>query len=346
MLKAQATARYSGWIFTVALAALLVPWSLVRAGRAIHESRAADPQGQVEIFNIAGKLQVMGWDRSEVEVSGTADDGVEGVEVTGSGGRTSIHVVTRSEHLWGSGGEAHLIVHVPAKSSLMATLVSSNVEVKGVLGDLKVQSVSGDVSGETGGDLRAATVSGNVRMQAPGAKSIEIRTISGDIQLSGGGGEADISTVSGTAKLELTELSNGRFKSVSGDMTVALALAPDGRIESESVSGDVALNFAAMPAAEFDVQTFSGDIKNCFGPKPTDTRYGPGSRLQFTNGEGHGHVRINTKSGDVRLCVKGASHANTHVSALELAQVRPMRPRVQNVGLQVRGVRLVLPYVY
>jgi len=343
MSKAQSKARRSGWIIIVALAALVAPWSLVQAGRSIHESRAAEPQGEVEIFNLAGKVEVEGWDRSEVEVSGTADDGVDRVDVTGSGRRTSIHVVTRSAHLWGSDGEAHLIVHVPAKSSLMVTLVSSDFEVKGVVGDLKVQSVSGQVSGEAGGDVRAATVSGNVRMKAPGAKSIEIRTISGDIQLTGGGGEVDINTVSGTAKLELADLSNGRFKSISGDIAVALSLAADGRIESESVSGDVTLKFAAMPAAEFDVQSFSGDIKNCFGPKPMQSRYGPGSRLQFMNGAGHGYVRINTKSGDARLCVKGMPDANTHASALELAQARPP---ARDVVWHVRGVRVVLPYVY
>ena len=151
MSKAQSKARYRGWIIIAALAALVVPWSLVQAGRPIHESRAADPQGEVEIFNLAGKVEVEGWDRSEVEVGGTADDGVDRVDVTGSGRRTSIHVVTRSAHLWGSDGEANLIVHVPAKSSLMVTLVSSDFEVKGVLGDLKVQSVSGKVSGEAGG---------------------------------------------------------------------------------------------------------------------------------------------------------------------------------------------------
>lgn len=343
MSKAQPKIRRSGWIIIFALAALIVPWSLVQAGRGIHESRTADPQGEVEIFNLAGKVEVEGWDRGDVEVGGTADDGVDRVDVSGSGRRTSIHVVTRSAHLWGAGGEAHLIVHVPAKSSLTVTLVSSDFEVKGVLGDLKVQSVSGNVKGEAGGDIRLATVSGNVHMKAPRAKSIEVRTISGDIQLTGGGGEADINTVSGTAMLELADLSNGRFKSISGDMTVALSLAPDGRLESESVSGDVNLKFAAMPAAEFDVQTFSGGIKNCFGPKPMDSRYGPGSRLQFMNGEGHGHVRINTKSGDARLCVKGMTDENAHSSALELAQTRAP---VQDVVWHVRGVRVVLPYVY
>jgi hypothetical protein len=90
------------------------------------------------------------------------------------------------------------------------------------------------------------------------------------------------------------------------------------------------LKFAAAPAAEFDVQSFSGDIRNCFGPKPMESRYGPGSRLEFKNGEGHAHVRVNTKSGDVRLCAKGMS--SSRVSMLSLAQWRK--------------VRLVVPYVY
>src|ERR1700678_4302060 len=158
----------------------------------------------------------------------------------------------------------------------------------------------------------------------------------------GGGGDADINTVSGDATLELSDLANGRFKSVSGDMTVALSLAPDARIEGESVSGDVALKFAAMPAAEFDVQSFSGGIKNCFGPKPMESRYGPGSRLQFKNGEGHAHVRVNTKSGDVQLCVKGMSPA--HVSELPMKRSNEVA-RLNEVRM-VRAARIVVPYVY
>jgi DUF4097 and DUF4098 domain-containing protein YvlB len=173
-------------------------------------------------------------------------------------------------------------------------------------------------------------VSGDVRLTARAARAVEVKTISGDIQLMGGGGEVDITTVSGSATIELSDVSRGRFKSVSGDMTVELALAPDGQLESESVSGDVSLKFAAAPAAEFDVQSFSGDIRNCFGPKPMESRYGPGSRLEFKNGEGHAHVRVNTKSGGVRLCTKGMS--SSRVSMLSLAQLRK--------------VRLVVPYVY
>jgi DUF4097 and DUF4098 domain-containing protein YvlB len=221
-------------------------------------------------------------------------------------------------------------VHVPAKSTVTATLVSADFKVTGVLGNLKVQTVSGNVSGDAGGDIYATAVSGDIRLTARAAKTIELKAISGDIQLTGGGGEVDVTTVSGNASVDLADVSRGRFKSVSGDVTAALALMPDGQIDSESVSGDVGIKFATPPAAEFDVQSFSGNIKNCFGPKATESTYGPGSRLEFKNGEGRAHVRVNTKSGDVRLCVKGAN--NTHSSSLSLARVdsSPMR----------------LPYVY
>jgi hypothetical protein len=330
MSKLQSDTRYGGWITICALTALVVPWSLVHAGRSIHERRAADPQGEIEIVNVAGTVEVQGWDRSEVEVGGTAGDNVDRVDVTSTGNRTSIHVMSRAAHTWGSDAEAHLVVHVPAKSALTASLVSADFKVTGVLGDLKVQSVSGNFRGDAGGNVRATTVSGGVRLTARAAKAVEVKTISGDIQVTGGGGEVEITTVSGSAMIELGEVTRGRFKSVSGDMKAELALAPDGQLESESVSGNVTLQFAAAPAAEFDVQSFSGDISNCFGPKPMQSRYGPGSRLEFKNGDGRARVRVNTKSGDVRLCVKGMS--SSHVSMLSFAELKK--------------VRIVIPYVY
>jgi DUF4097 and DUF4098 domain-containing protein YvlB len=330
MSKAHSDTRCGGWISLCALTALVVPWSLVHAGKAIQEHRAADPQGEIEIVNVAGTVEVYGWERSEVEVGGTAGDSVDRVDVSSTGNHTLIRVVSRSAHMWGSDAEAHLVVHVPAKSALTAALVSADFKVTGVLGDLKAQSVSGNVRGDVGGNVRATTVSGDVRLTARAAKTVEVKTISGDIQLTGGGGEVEITTVSGRALVELADVTRARFKSVSGDMTAELALAPDGQLDSESVSGDVSLKFVDAPAAEFDVQSFSGDIRNCFGPKPMESRYGPGSRLEFKNGEGHAHVRVNTKSGDVRLCVKGMSNGQT--SMLSLAQIRK--------------VRMVVPYVY
>lgn len=337
MANSQSRVRYCCWIAICALGSLVVPWSLVHAGRPIQEHRAADPQGEVEIVVVTGKIEVDAWDRSEIEVSGTAGDNVERVDVTGAGNHSSIRVLARTSHGWGSDDEAHLVIHVPAKSAVTATLVSADLKITGVVGDVKLQSVSGNLSGDAGGGVRATTVSGDVKLTARAARAIEIRTISGDIQLTGGGGEVDITTVSGNAVIELAEVKRGRFKSVTGDIRTALSLAPDAEIDGESVSGDLNLMFAAAPAAQFDVQSFSGNIKNCFGPKAAESRYGPGSRLQFTNQDGRARVRINTKSGDVQLCVKGVKgvtgmSSSTHVSTLSLARLQ--------------SFRMVVPYVF
>jgi hypothetical protein len=290
-------------------------WGSPTEARTVEERHAADSQGHVEIVNVAGSVDLVGWDRPEIEVSGTVGDRVERVDVTGSGSSTSIHVVLKSGGNWGDSGEARLTVRVPAKSTVSVSLVSADLKMSGVQGAIQLQTVSGDVSGDAGGDLHANTVSGAVRLTARAANAIEIKTISGDITLTGGRGDVEIETVSGDAKIELDTLTRGRFKSVSGDMSAALSLAPDAQFDSDSISGTLHFEFADVPNGEVDVQSFSGSIDNCFGPKPTESKYGPGSHLEFRNGEGRAHVRVETKSGDVQLCTKELVHKHASLAA-------------------------------
>jgi hypothetical protein len=288
---------------TLVFLAAMTPWSSARADKPIAEHVAADAKGTVEIGNVAGSVEVSGWDRAEVDVTGNIEDGVERVDVHSSGSRTSVTVVLRPG--LSHGGEAHLSIHVPAASALTATLVSSDLKLAGVRGEVKVQTVSGNISGDVGGDVRASTVSGSVRLMANDSRRMEIKTISGDVRVGGGGGEVEVTTVSGTAKAELGALSRGRFKTVSGDVTAKLTLGADAQLDGESVSGSLTFDFGSDPKAQFDVQSFSGEIQSCFGPAPEKPRYGPGSRLSFDTGGGHGRVHIDTKSGDVKLCAAG-----------------------------------------
>lgn len=278
---------------------------LAHAAGTLDEHRAADPQGAVEISNITGSVEIVAWNKAEVAVSGSYGSEVDRVDIVSSGARTTIRVIPLSTG-HSDKGSAHLIVHVPAKSSIAATLVSADLKISGVQGDTKLQSINGDLSGDVGGDLRASSVSGDVRMTARDAKVTEVKSVSGDITVNGSGGEVEVTTVSGTVKATLGSISRGRFKSVSGDLLVLLGLAPGARLEGESVSGDVHFEFATAPAdASVDVKTMSGDITNCFGPKPSESQHGSGSRLMFKEGSGATEMRVTTQSGDVQLCTKG-----------------------------------------
>jgi hypothetical protein len=289
-----------------AFSALTLAALCARAEKTIEERLAADPHGSVEINNVAGSVDLQGWDKAQVEVTGRAGSDVDHVSVSGDPAHVTVQVVTRQNRLWGADGSAHLIVHVPAKSSVTATLVSADFSVNGLLGDLKLQSVSGQIKGEVDGDLRAGSVSGNIHLTARSAKSLVVKTVSGDITLTGGSGETDVTSISGTIKVEEGTQTRAHFKSVSGDVTAQLGMSGDAQIDGESVSGDIKLNFIGNLAADFDVQSFSGEIENCFGPKPAEPKHGPGSRLAFKNGAGTARVHISTKSGDVSLCTDHA----------------------------------------
>lgn len=294
------------------LAGLAVPALGAAATRSVDEHRAADPQGQVEIINVAGRVEVAGWDKPEVAVSGAIGSDVDRVEVTTAGTRTTVRVVTHAAHGlhlgYSSPGpeEAQLAIHVPQRSSLTTSLVSSDLKIAGVAGNQEIQTVSGDVDTAAQHDVRVRTVSGDLRLSAgPDTRLLDLSTVSGDLQVTGGAGDVTVNTVSGDGILKLGTLNRARFKTVSGDLAITADVAGDGRFEAESVSGDFVITFTgAVPAAEYDLQSFSGDLTTCFGQKAVKEGYGPGSRLSFREGAGTARIRVDTKSGDVNLCTR------------------------------------------
>ncbi len=294
-------ARASGVAAVVVLAGAALPaWA---ATRAFTAQKPADPAGTVEVVNVEGSIEIRGWDQPTVDVSGSVGEKVERVDVTSSANRTSIRVVLPTGNGWGRDSEAHLKIRVPQKSALEVSLVSSDLRIAGVTGTQHLQTVSGDIAGEAGGDLQVNSVSGDVRLSTRNSHNAQIKTVSGDVSVGGADGTIQVNTVSGDATLTLGTLARAHFETVSGSVSVtAAALGASGQFEATSISGDLGIRFTALPDADIEVQTFSGEISNCFGPKPVEQQYGPGNRLNFRSGKGGGHVHIDTKSGDVTLC--------------------------------------------
>ena len=294
--------------FSLALTVTALSPAVAGNKRTIDEHRAADAAGQVEIDNVSGRIEVVGWDQAEVAVSGTIGSQVEKVDVTGSGNHTTVHVEVKQSpgmHVGSeSSSDANLVVHVPKGSSVTTTLVSADLSVRGVTGSQQIQTVSGDIDAAVARDARVRSVSGDVKLVAgPESKVLEVGTVSGDITLNGGGGDVTLNTVSGDGHVTVGTTSRVSVKSVSGDFAVVAGLAADGRLEAESVSGDILIRFTGgVPPADFDLQSFSGELSTCFGQKSTREGYGPGSRLSFREGAGTAKVRADTKSGDVTIC--------------------------------------------
>lgn len=291
---------------SAALHAALSIAALVAAQRAgaeeFSKSQPADPRGEVEIVNVAGSVQVSGWDRAEVQVDADLGSKVQRLDFRREGQRTFIKVVLPK--LGGSSGSSDLTVKVPRDSGLIVNTVSAEQRIAGVRGGQRLQAVSGSIETEFGpGELELKTVSGNITARGDGKGSVRATTISGDLEVHRAGSEVDLNTVSGDMIVSLERLDRGRIKTTNGDLELTAALTDRARLDAEAINGDLHLNLRGEVNAEFDIETFNGDIDNCFGPKPTRSReYGPGNELRFTQGKGDARVRIKTLNGGVMVC--------------------------------------------
>ena len=288
-----------------AAAALLAASPAVRAGTPINERAAANPAGSVEVSNVAGTVRVIGWDRNEVEVTGELGVGAEKLEFAVADKVTRIKVIRPSKT--SNVEDTDLVVRVPAASRLSVNTVSADIEVQGLLGAQRLQSVSAEISTAAAGeDVECKSVSGDVTVNGSFKKGLlTITTVSGDATALRVAGEVNANTVSGDITLGLGETNRSRVRSTSGDLTMAALLAADGKLDAESISGDVRLELVGAVDAEFDLSSFNGEIRNCFGPKAVSTsEYAPGKELRFREGQGTALVRIKTMNGDINVCRK------------------------------------------
>ncbi|MBT8049054.1 MAG: DUF4097 domain-containing protein, partial [Gammaproteobacteria bacterium] len=118
--------------------------------------------------------------------------------------------------------------------------------------------------------------------------------------LVGPSGEVNVSTVSGDVSLEAGEITRGRYESVSGDMTLTLSLADEGRLSCDSMSGDIKLRLPGSQQAEFTAQSYSGSINSEFGKSDRVSR-GPGEILRYRVGDNGAQLRLETFSGDISI---------------------------------------------
>jgi DUF4097 and DUF4098 domain-containing protein YvlB len=290
-------------ILTFAIAATLATAQAYTADRDFEKRVQADPNGSVEISNVAGSVNVTGWDRSEVEVIGHLDEDVERVDVTTVGTRTTIKVVL--PRMSSSDSDAVLDVHVPKSSEINVSGVSANLKTSAMLGSQSLKTVSGDIRAELSGPMfQAKTVSGEMKLRGSGKVSnMRVETVSGDVLLERGAGDIEATTVSGALRLDLDPASSVRMRSTSGDLTFQGSLAPAATLDAETISGELNLRAGGKSGFEYEAMSFSGDIENCFGKSTESTsRHGPGSRLDGTVGEGKARVRVKSMSGDVTLC--------------------------------------------
>jgi DUF4097 and DUF4098 domain-containing protein YvlB len=263
----------------------------------------------VEIECTSGAVRVIGWDKNEVQVTGTLAKDAGPLEIKASERRIRIEVDTLG-HPDKSRGE--LEIRVPSKSSVRVETFNGGITVSDVTGDVRAESVQGAVA-VTGaaGEVRAETVNGGVEVAGP-SRNVHAEAVNGPVTVRGGSGEVTASAVAGGLTVTGGAFKRVKLESVSGPVRFEGGLEKGGEIDVESVSGKVELLLPADTGAEVSVSSFSGDIKNEFeaqaaasadsSARPTGWRHSEHEReLRLTIGGGGARISIETMSGSILL---------------------------------------------
>ena len=273
------------------------------AGESINETMDVSPDSWITVSNTAGDIEIEGWSRNQVEVTGELGSGVEELIFERHDDEITIKVKVPQHH--SSRISSDLQIKVPETSSISVQGVSSDIDVSNVHGEQNLGTVSGDVETEVfGSDIEASSVSGDVELQGDD-KDIrtQINSVSGDVEMQNIAGEVEASSVSGDVLIVDSEFDRASLNTTNGDLVFHARLRNGGRLQIETINGEVDVEFRGDVSAKFDISTFNGSISNCFGPNPErSNQYTPGYDLIFTEGDGSGRVTISTLNGDLRLC--------------------------------------------
>jgi len=229
--------------------------------------------GSFSLNEISGDIRLRGVDGDEITVVARWDGGDDRpLPLVVRRGEGSLHIETDDKAGWLGGlRNRHGIkfeVSIPSAARIDIQAVSSDIETRDLGGDQTYKTVSGDLAIDgSGGRVSATTVSGDVRLTGTQPLEVNLTSTSGDIEASA------------------PMFQPVRMRTVSGDMNVRGGFAAGPEHTVESVSGD--LEIEATSGLTVDTKRGLDFSKHNKGP--------------MVSGDGSGHLRFRSLSGDVRL---------------------------------------------
>ena len=139
-------------------------------------------------------------------------------------------------------------------------------------GDVNVKSASGDVQVEiVGGKLEVNSASGDLKVDSVGGEA-NVQLVSGDLYIREAGESVRANTVSGDQRFETVAKGRVDLRAISGDINVGIRRGSRLFVDANTVSGGTSSDFelsdapagdeaAEGPLVEIFAKTVSGDVR-------------------------------------------------------------------------------------
>jgi hypothetical protein len=257
-------------------------------------ARHASPAPLVKVFNPAGSVRLVGWDRDSLLIRGRVARG-EAFYLSGSDSLIKLGIEDRSDGQ--RMGRCDLVVYLPRGSQVSLKTVTGNIAASDVSGWFYTVSGGVRLSGAAT-TIEVQAMSGNVDLDVatPWARA---RTGDGNLRVSGDPQDVDASTIGGTLTITSSAILRGQFGSVSGDVHYAGAPAAGAIFDFSSHSGAIDLVLARSVSGVFALSSVFGAIENGFAEARPITATPHSMRLSL--GHGGAQVMARTFKGTIRL---------------------------------------------
>ena len=287
-------------ILATALLALTLPLAAT-AQQQVDSRHAVNPDAYVRIYmETDGVIRISGWAKDSVAFSGSADEGLPGLEFStakeGKAAKGGIWTDKKGK------GQVDLDIQVPAGATVWVKTTAASVEIADVRGGVDVYTETGNVrfEGEPQ-QLYAESMGGEVSIEG-NSSSIKAKTGKGPITFRGTADDVTLKTVGGRILVNGPSLKRGYFESVTGDIVFDGALEPGSSVGFQTHSGRVEMTLPRDAGADCLVTTIEGDLRVDFDvPEALERDGAQGPEKEFTIGDGGAQVKIQTFDGAVAI---------------------------------------------
>jgi DUF4097 and DUF4098 domain-containing protein YvlB len=273
-----------------------------------HHTYELKAGGRLSIENFNGGIEILGWEKDSVEISGTKYASTEAVlkeiQVDISASPTEIRI--RTVHPTPRRGNlgAKYVLRVPHKT-ILDRIGSSNggIRAEGVEGAARLHTTNGSVRvSKMRGELDIQTSNGSI--DATGAEgAATLRTTNGAVNVEGLRGSLEVSTSNGRIRARIAQTDPGkplRASTTNGSIDLTVESLQDNDVRASTSNGSITVRLPSPLNARLRASTSNSSVSTDFdvlvkGGVQSKTR------LDGSVGNGGPLIDLSSTNGSVKL---------------------------------------------